>query len=524
MKEITRIHIAKIPYDIEITAKQNIEKYIKTLEVYADDKELLQDIEIRITELLADRDIAVNGVITNDDVVSIREQLGEPKDFLSEDNQANHVIEIDEPVERKLHRNVDSAVLGGVISGIASYCKVNSVWLRLIFIAMLFFSAGTVLLAYLILWIVIPPAKTATEKLQMCGRPVTLESIRELNENGQNLVAEHRRASAVRRIIMLFIGVFLLGSSIMTLIFTIFVAFGIGHYDIFGGIVPSVQWAFTVAYILSIISGVLLSTLFAICSYIAFSLNINKRIAISIAAIVVTGLVSFGVAVGLVSYQSLQFDNQIQRSAIDTTIPVPVGFSEIKKLAVDVKSVRVKYVVDKNYRIELHSLPSDERPVVSVKGDSLNIELVSSQNARWPQLQSILTVYGPYLDKVVIKQGSVDYMASKQDMIVETVGQNSSIDLIGGIFNNLMIDAQDNSSVSADRSTAENVVVNSQTGSDVELGTVKSLDVSQPEACPADTNSEVDVQSVSSGVMRYNGKEIKASAYNANCGSVVFND
>jgi len=146
MNEITRIHIAKIPYDIEIAAKRDIEKYIKTLEIYADDKELLQDIEIRITELLANRGVASNGIITLDDVVSIREQLGEPKDFLDEDKQTKPVVEIDETVKRKLYRNTDDAILGGVLGGIASYFKIDALWLRLIFIVMLFFSFGTVLL------------------------------------------------------------------------------------------------------------------------------------------------------------------------------------------------------------------------------------------------------------------------------------------------------------------------------------------------------------------------------------------
>lgn len=127
MKEVTRIHIAKISYDIEVVAKRDIEKYIKALEMYADDKELLQDIEIRITELLADRGVAKNYVITSDDVASIREQLGDPKEFLADGKQVKSMIETDEVIDRKLYRNIDSAVLGGVLSGIASYFKVNSI-------------------------------------------------------------------------------------------------------------------------------------------------------------------------------------------------------------------------------------------------------------------------------------------------------------------------------------------------------------------------------------------------------------
>jgi len=525
MKEITRIHIAKIPYDIEITAKKNIEKYIKDLEIYADDKELLQDIEIRITELLANRGVLANGVIVVDDVVSIREQLGEPKDFMSEDKQINHKIELSySNADRKLYRNKDNAVLGGVLSGFSSYFQVNPLWLRLIFIAMLMFSGGTLLFVYLLLWVVISPAKTAAEKLQMCGKPVNLDSIRELNESSQNLIQEREKASAVRRIIMLIIGIFALGASISTLIFTIFVAFGINYYDVFGGIIPGTQWAFVIAYILAIIAGVLLSTLFAVGAYIAFTLNINRRIIISIAVIVLAGLVSFGTAVGLVSYQSIRVDGQVQRSTKDSIISVPAGFSSIKKITIDVKSVHIKYIVDNNSRIEFHSLPDDKQPIISIINDVLSVKLASNQSARWPQLQPILTIYGPKLDSIIVKQGDVAYSTNIQDLNIETTGGNSSIDLIGGTFSKLTVDARDNSTVTAAQSTVESAAVNSQTGSSVTLGTVKSLLVAQPEACPVNNIATINVQNVNSGIMQYNGNSINAKSYSTNCGSVIIGE
>jgi translation elongation factor EF-Tu-like GTPase len=85
MKEITRIHIAKNPYDIEIDAKKALQKYINRLESYTDDAELLEDVEIRVTELLAERGIDANGVITSEDVTAIRTQLGEPKNSLKKE-------------------------------------------------------------------------------------------------------------------------------------------------------------------------------------------------------------------------------------------------------------------------------------------------------------------------------------------------------------------------------------------------------------------------------------------------------
>lgn len=50
MKDITRIHLAKIPYNIEISAKKELEDYLAQLESYTSDGELLQDIEIRVVK------------------------------------------------------------------------------------------------------------------------------------------------------------------------------------------------------------------------------------------------------------------------------------------------------------------------------------------------------------------------------------------------------------------------------------------------------------------------------------------
>ena len=72
MKEITRIHIAKQAYDIETTAKKDFEKYMKKLEIYAGDAEILADIEIRITELLTEAGVEKGGVITAEEIAKVQ--------------------------------------------------------------------------------------------------------------------------------------------------------------------------------------------------------------------------------------------------------------------------------------------------------------------------------------------------------------------------------------------------------------------------------------------------------------------
>ncbi|MBC7746777.1 PspC domain-containing protein [Pedobacter sp.] len=522
MNEITRIHIAKVPYDIEIVAKKQLEKYIQALAAYADDDELLQDIEIRITELLAERSVLINGIIAADDVSAIRGQLGEPKDFMGEgDIAVGHDLELSGDSTRKLFRNTDSAVLGGVLSGIASFFRVNPLWVRILFIILLFASAGTVILLYGILWIAIPPARTAAEKLQMNGRSVTLTSIRELNEDEPRLVAGYERASTARHMIMLAAGVSALAASIGALLVTIFAAFSIVQFDVWADIQTQVQWAYISAYILAIVSGVLLSALFAAGAYAAFARKASKRLITGAAAIIAMGLITFGAAVGLVSYQSWASNDQMQRNITESYVELPANFSAITMLTVDAPSVNIEYIVDTKTRIVLRSLPGIGEPVVSLDGTKATISFDSlAEGDFWPHMQPTLKIYGPKLDNLVVKQGQVGYYANSQDMSLETIGNGSWITLQRGTFGKLTIKASDQSSVDAANVTVLVADIVTQTGSSIELGTVKSLSVTQPEACPIGKTTRVSVQSVSAGIIQYNGAALNAETQATYCGSI----
>ncbi|MEM0940609.1 MAG: PspC domain-containing protein [Bacteroidota bacterium] len=87
----------------------------------------------------------------------------------------NDNLEEDKTV-KKLFRNTDDQVLGGVASGISSYFGVDPVVMRVIFVVSIFLG-GAGLIVYFILWIIVPEAKSITEKMQMQGEPVTLSNI-----------------------------------------------------------------------------------------------------------------------------------------------------------------------------------------------------------------------------------------------------------------------------------------------------------------------------------------------------------
>lgn len=97
---------------------------------------------------------------------------------------------------KRLFRNPSGAMLGGVCSGLSVYFNLDVVIFRILFVIPLLFGGffmlwnnpfwfhnmlpsinGTTLLLYIILWIVIPQAKTPRQKLEMAGDPITVDSI-----------------------------------------------------------------------------------------------------------------------------------------------------------------------------------------------------------------------------------------------------------------------------------------------------------------------------------------------------------
>ena len=77
---------------------------------------------------------------------------------------------------KKLFRDPDDKVLGGVCGGIAAYFGVDATIVRLVFVVAIFFG-GVSIIVYPILWIITPLAVTLTDKMQMKGEPVTLSNI-----------------------------------------------------------------------------------------------------------------------------------------------------------------------------------------------------------------------------------------------------------------------------------------------------------------------------------------------------------
>ena len=503
MKDITRIHIAKVPYSIELSAKKELEEYIGALEAYTADSELMQDIEIRITELLLERGVKQEDVIASADVVAIREQLGEPKEFMTD--EATGAVDpglLESNAPRKLYRNIDNAIIGGVLSGAASYLRVNALWVRLAFIVLIFVSFGFFVLLYLVAWLIIPPARTAAEKLQMTGRPVTLASIRELNEVGSSNDSE-RRGAIMKRILTAALAV----GAIITAFATVATLVAAGVALTSEGETARLS-AYQIPMALTAVSGVLLLALSLLVAVAAFAQKFNKRIWISAIVITVLGLASFGTAITLGSLQHRSEIEAIQRNTVEVVEKLPSSFASVTALIVDIPdATNVNYIVDASApSVKQRMLRGSPKVKVVVENGVAKVSLEASRNRPYGA-EAAITIYGPSVASVTVTNGSVLYDAGTQAMLKIEARNASNVSIAESRIDTLDVTIDGTAQFTADQASVSMVRMLLASHPYVSLGNIKTLTVKGPEACAANAAATLEVQNILSATYEYNGTQ-----------------
>ena len=531
MQEITRIHIAKTPYDIEIAAKKELESYLKTLEAYSDDTDIIDDVEIRITEILAERGIKKDGVVSKSDVKALKQQLGEPREFMGEGDITigrDNEDALSTIGNRKLYRNTDSAVLGGVLSGIAAFFNVNPLWIRLLFIVIAIISFGAAILVYAVLWIAVPPAKSAADKLQMTGREVTLTSIRALNENEATKTVA-RRGEGARRVTTTILGVFsvfaALGAAALTT--TGIVAIVVRHEEFFSDNTGS--GFFIAAFVLAIVSGVLLTTLFTLLTYAAFTQKMTRRVLISSCVVVVLGLATFGTAVGLGQYGSLRYDSVVKNNTRETVIELPAGSKSATALNLEIQGIDLQYIVDPTkssavMRSVVMNGKKSPKASATLEGGTLKItaEKVPSDvcSAFWCDMpyQTII-MYGPALEGITVGQkSSIEYRAGQQAQLMVVAKEGADVSIAeGSTIDTLAVTASGNAEVVGAKATVMHLKASVKESASLEFGTVESLALDDQKSCPANARSHIEIWKISSNIVTLNGEAHAAKSIDMNC-------
>ena len=517
MKDITRIHIAKVPYNIELSAKEELQKYIDTLKAYTADSELLQDIEIRMTELLSERGIKQEDVITSSDVLAIREQLGEPKEFMTDEAAMDVDAELlSKEGNRKLYRNLESAVLGGVLSGIASYLRVNVLWVRLTFVLAFFLSAGLVSLLYIVAWLIIPPARTAAEKLQMGGQAVTLASIRELNELGTSVNTE-RRMAIIKRVLTTIVGV----AAIMVAFSAITALIVVGVQLIHNGNEIGELANYQLPLILMFVSGALLIVLSLLVAIAAFAQKFNKRILISGIVIICLGLTTSITAITIGTIQQQSHYEEIQRNTVEVVEKLPIAFRNVNELTIDTTSyTNIYYVVDHAApTIKQRMLKDSPKVKVVIENRVAKISLEEPKEHTYGA-EAAVTLYGPALEKMIVTNGIVSYDAGSQTKLKVEARNASMVSLAESRIDDVDVTLEESAQFDGTQSSISSAGLLLSGHPDVSLGNIKALMVKSPEACAANTMPTLNVQNISNATFEYNGVQTGSQTMKDPCFSI----
>jgi len=181
MNKTINVNLGGIFFHIDEEAYQKLKNYLDAIRrSLIDDPqgkdEIINDIEIRISELLSEKIKNPRQVVNVKDVESIIEIMGKPEDYASEDAVFEENDFKQHTARKKLYRDPDDKFLGGVCSGIAHYLGVDPIWVRLFWLFFAF-TYGSGVLIYFLLWILLPVANTTSQKLEMEGEEVNISNI-----------------------------------------------------------------------------------------------------------------------------------------------------------------------------------------------------------------------------------------------------------------------------------------------------------------------------------------------------------
>lgn len=204
MKKTLTVNLGGTVFHIDEDAYQLLDKYLSNLRIHfrkeEGSEEIMNDFEMRISELFGERIRLGHEVITIEHVEEVINRMGKPEEIFEEEETEEEKENAKKRVfqeqvitgKKKLMRDPDNRVIGGVAAGIAAYMGWDATAVRLAMILLLFIPVvHWMALLYIILWMVMPVARTAADRLIMRGKSVTLETIGQTVTNGFEKVSHN---------------------------------------------------------------------------------------------------------------------------------------------------------------------------------------------------------------------------------------------------------------------------------------------------------------------------------------------
>ena len=443
MNEVTVIHLGRQSFTISVAAHKVLKAYLHDIEQHAG-KDVGEEVELRMAELLSEHGISGEKVVLEKDIDYLKEQLGSPTDF-AEDEEPDKKPPADSDAPKRLYRDTDNAMVAGVASGLAAYLNIDPIIVRLIFVAATL-AGGWGIAVYILLWLLVPEAKTSSERLKMRGKAVTVDTLKEAvtradipaaTQRATNIVAKIFTVAA--RILMGIIGVAL--TTIAGCMIFAAVAGGIyilGHHGQVSGqsifpigsaetalLAAAVITVVTISAVLSLIGGAMLSLKWRTPGWV-------------LAALAGLFIVSAGTTAALAADAAPRIRDRFEALHHSQTIKLP----KFASLHLSGHNAKYTFVPDQTYFAEVSYIgsPRDVRIPAKVDNGVLNLDLKAVTNQKlcdwfcfYNDRDLHVTIHAPSLDTVAIDGGVSDFAVNEplqQDNITVTAQKESNIDFM----------------------------------------------------------------------------------------------
>ena len=395
MNKTISISLAGFSFIIEEQAYEKLNAYLQALRNSLEKDEadeVMYDIEIRIAEIFREN-LDKREVVNSDDVEKVIAQLGTPEaiEGQSEENAEQEIPQ--EKTKKELFRDMKRGKIAGVCAGLAQYFGMDISLMRIIWILVFIFSVGFVsVVAYVILWVVVPEAETASDFLKMQGKPINFDSLKEAGQRVSSFYNENKSEIAktgagiwkVIRIILGGIMALITINVLVSLVSFILVFFGAWDFQLFGKYQDLEQFNFffstdentRYAFMAIVIIGILIPAIvFMALSIKLFSPKTKIRYAGFLVGTLFALLMIFGVYFGL-SVQKKQLiysGNNVQEERVSIN-------TQSNVLTLDLKRVEIP----QNFRAYGDDVFSDKKKIY--KEDEPDVYITRRNDVKQPYI------------------------------------------------------------------------------------------------------------------------------------------
>lgn len=521
MNKTINITINRLVFALEEEAYKRLLIYLEAIKShfsrYNYGTEVISDIESRIAEQFSKLIGPKQQVITDSDVISLIKIMGSVEDIASTPTAGPAVpFPPKQTGVRRYYRSTDDVMIAGVASGLAAYFDWDATIVRLLFVLIgltTFIVGPYAIAAYLILWLVVPKAESASAKLEMKGAPVTLAKLEEsVKEKTIETAAKIRQPAreitsfigrAIRfciRLMLILAGIFIAAFVFIGILFFTFLFAQI----IFNSASPYIDFPFktifagTQYYVLasSLFLTVLIplsGALFAAISLIRRKLTFNKIATASLGGIWLIAMITASVVLfrggPAIEAAAKEYSQEIQ-----TSYPVS-GFTEISIESND--DVRISY--GKEFSVTARYLEKDQRPLsITQENGLLKVARKKNEapaicffcNQRKAEIEIVMprvdkvrsnraamaTIEGFKQDKLSLELGGfadARFVRNELDTLSVTVKDTAGA-ILEGKYKRVEITSEDVARVNSKNFSAESAIVVSEDTSTVRLGEISS--------------------------------------------------